>query len=164
MSASNAQSGAIFYIPRGTIMNEFYQLALSTNGDFQHLISTQLARLELIPDIRSSKRRLVHAGILSLRTSDKETLSALSAKLIMEKSPRGVKVKHQVIQVDQIFADLARYISASAAVELGFRKTTRVFMHLALISLTTCTDSEFSALVYASEAYEQDQSDKHSAL
>ena len=142
-------------------MNEFYQLALSANGDFQLLLSKQLARLELLPDVRSSKRRLVNAAILSLRSSNLATLQSLIQDVVMEKAAKGKPAKHRVIQVDVIFADLARYISASAAVELGFREPTRTFMHMGIVSLSRCTDEEFATLIYASDAYEHDQTQNH---
>lgn len=138
-------------------MNEFYQLTLSANAAFQLLLSSQLARLEMIPDVRASKRRLVHAGILSLRSSTKADLEALDNDLIVSKPERGKKPKHQVIQVDRVFSDLARLISATAAVGLGYRGHTRHFMHLGLVSMSICTDEEFQTLICASNEYESAQ-------
>ena len=144
-------------------MNEFYQLTLSANADFQLLVSSQLARLEMIPDVRSSKRRLVHAGVLSLRSSTKAELEDLAKDLIISKAERGKKPKHQVIQVDRVFSDLARLISATAAVDLGYRGHTRHFMHLGLVSMSTCDDEDFQTLIYASEEYETAQNEDNTS-
>jgi len=138
-------------------MNESYQLTLSADEDFQSLIDTLYARLSILPNIRVSKRRIVNAGILSLRTAEIGEIADLASRVNIPNTKVVKNLKHKVIQVDLPFADLARFVGARMAVEHGFRKHTRYFMHYGIMSLADCTDEQFEFLVRASEDYEANQ-------
>ena len=137
-------------------MKDFYQLILTIDPSFQRMIDELIARLALVPKVRVSKKRLVHAGVSSLRNASLEELQAFDAKLTLlnDKKHPSYPPKHAAIQVDRIFADLARLKSASMAVSDNFRRSTRHFLHYGIISLTECSDNEFEILINASVTIE----------
>lgn len=137
-------------------MPEHYQLLLTQNKSFQDKLDDLLARLAKVDGVRLSKRRLVHAGVTSIRNATFEDVIRWDSmlELFNGRSHPNHPPKHAAVQIDRAYADLARLKSAQIAVAHNFRRPTRNYIHFGLMSLSDSTSEEFDILIRASIVFD----------
>jgi len=150
-------------------MTNIYQLVLSVDQSFQDKIDIIYARLATvagreradgrIAPVRSSKKRIVHAGVIALDYLSKNEIVFLSKKVrILNKAdaPR-VLAKHTAVEIHKRFARMANAKASNLALYFNFDHSPRDLMHYGIVSLAEQTDDAFEFLVHASINIEEGQ-------
>ena len=142
--------------------NKYYQLTLSLDPDFQSVIDTAYSRLALMPtrrdyngkriNIRASKKRIAHSGVMMLDELSTQQLKDLSDRVVVisKDDAPDITPKHVAIQMDMQFSKMARLKSASTDLRFNLNSSTKAILHHGIVALSEATDDVFQRVVRSS--------------